>query len=107
MASCHIHYRLVGHIYLNLGLWVGKHSLKKFLLELLAYDDWQHEAVEQIVAVNVGKGTADNYTHAIAGNGPCCMLTTGAGTPVLTTNNDFVDTLLGFLAILCLVHHEV
>ena len=77
MASSHIRYRLVGHIHLNLGLWVGKHCLEKFLLELLAHDDRQHEAVEKIVAVNVGKGTADNHTHAIAGNGPCSMLTTG------------------------------
>jgi non-ribosomal peptide synthetase component F len=52
--------------------------MPKLLLEFLAHDDWQHEAVEQIVAVNVGKGTADNHTHAIAGNSPCGMLTARA-----------------------------
>jgi hypothetical protein len=49
MASSHICYRLVGLIHLNLGLWVGKHGLEKFLLELLAHDNRQNEAVEKVI----------------------------------------------------------
>ena len=69
--------RLVGHIHLHFGSRIGLDSVEKFLLELSAHNDGQHKAVEQIVAMNVCKRTADDHTHTITGNGPCGMLATG------------------------------
>ena len=84
-----------------------RYGLEEFLLEFTAHNDGQHEAVEQVVAVDVGKGTAYHHTHAITGDSPCCMLAAGARTPVLSAYDDFVHALLGCLAILGFVHHEV
>ena len=55
MASGEVGNRLVGHINTHLSIGVSLNSVEQLLLELAAHDDGKHEAVEQIVAVDIGK----------------------------------------------------
>ena len=107
VACGKVRHRLIGHIDLHLCLRIGSDAVKEFLLKLLAHDDGKHEAVEEVVAVDVSKGTGDDDTHAIACNGPCSVFTAGTRTPVLTTYDNLMHTFARCLCILRLVHHEI
>ena len=107
VASGEVGHRLVGHIHLHLCLRIGCDAVEEFLLELLADNDGQHEAVEEVIAMNISERTGDDHSHPVAGNGPCGMFTRGTRTPVLTAHDDFVYTLARCFGILRLVHHEV
>ena len=48
-----------------------------------------------------------NHTNAISCYCPCSMLTRRTGAPVLTANDDFVNTLMRCLAVFRLVHDEI
>ena len=41
-----------------------------------------------VILVDIGKERADNHSEAIAGDGPGSMLTTAAGTEILTCHKD-------------------
>jgi len=55
MASGKVGDGLIRHVDLHFGLRVSGDGVEQLLLELAAHDDGQHEAVEQVVAVDVGK----------------------------------------------------
>ena len=46
---------LVGYINAYLGLRISLYGVEQLLLELAAHNHGEHEAVEQVVAVDVGK----------------------------------------------------
>ena len=79
---------LVGKVYLNLRLMVSIDGVEKFLEEALADNNGEHKVVELVVLMNVSKEGADNDSEAIAGDGPCGMLTGRAGAEVLTSHKD-------------------
>ena len=66
--------RLVSHVNAHLSLRISLNSVEQLLLELAAHDDGEHEAVEQVVAVNISKRATDDYAGAIASDSPCGML---------------------------------
>ena len=62
---------LVGQVNLYLHLRVLLNALKEFGEELLAHYHRQHEVVEFVVLVDVGKEAADNHAESITGDCPC------------------------------------
>ena len=74
---------LVGQIDLHFCLRILSDTFEEFCKERLADNHRQYEVVELVVLVNVSKEGTDNHTKAIAGNGPCCVLSAAARTEIL------------------------
>lgn len=70
-------YRLVGNIHGNQRIAILGNALEQLQLELTADNHGQHEAVQQVIPMNIRETVTDNHPYAIAGNGPCSVLTTG------------------------------
>ena len=80
--------RLVGdglfrQINLHLCLRVGIDGIEQLLKERFADDHRQHEVVQFVVLVDVGKETADHDPESISGDCPCGMFTAGTASEVL------------------------
>ena len=107
MSRSEVCHRLFGQIDHNLRVRVSLDRLKQFKLELTTYHHGQHKAVQQIVAMNVGKRIGDDHPHPIASYGPGSVLTARPRAPVLSADDNLVYTLARSLAILRPVHHEI
>ena len=79
---------LLGQVNLDFGLGVVLDALEEFSQKRLADHHRQHEVVQLIVFVNIGKERADDHAEAISRNGPCSMLPTGARAEVLARHED-------------------
>ena len=98
---------LCRQIHAHLCLRLGSNALEELLLEGGRHDDRQHEAVQQVIAVDISKTAADNHAHAVAGNGPCSVFARGAAAPVLACHNNLMNALMGSLAEFFLIHDEI
>ena len=107
VAGGHVGDGLGGQVHAHLRLRVLRDAGKELLLEGFADDDRQHEAVEEVVAMDVSKGTADDHAHAIAGNGPGGVFARGTAAPVLAGHDDLVNAFAGCRAVGRLVHDEI
>ena len=92
---------LVGQINAHLCLVVFVDAVEEFFEESLRDDDRQHKVVELIVLVDIRKERTDDHPETVACDGPCRMLTGGAGTEVLACHKD--DSILK----VGIVEHEV
>ena len=107
MTCCEVRDGLVGDIHLHLGFRVLLNRLEELLLKLAAHNNGQHEAIQQVVAMDVGKAVAYHHSRSKACNRPSCMLATRARAPVLPAYDDLVDAFAWSLRELRLVHYEV
>ena len=74
VARCQVGYSLVGQVNPYLSFVVFVNAVEKFLQERLRNDNGQHEVVELVILVDVGKEAADNHPEAISCYGPGSML---------------------------------
>ena len=107
MACREIRYGLVWHIHLHFGFRILLDRLEEFLLKLAAHNNGQNEAIQQVIAMDVGKTAAYHHSCSKACNRPSSMLATRARAPVLPAYDDFVDAFAWSLRELRLVHYEV
>ena len=84
--SCVVRYALVGHVNGKHCLRILGNSGKDLSQEILGHYHGEHEVVEFVLLVNVGKETAHHDTEPISRNRPSGMLTTGTTTKVLARN---------------------
>ena len=77
MARREIGHCLIGEVYLYLSFWIVPDTLEYLIEEGLTDDNRQNEVVEFIILVDVSKEAADDHPEAIAGDGPCSVLTGG------------------------------
>ena len=75
--------RLPGQIHLDLGLRVVLDALEEFSKEYLAHLDREHEVIELVVLMDIGKERRDDHSEAIAGNSPGGMFAAGARAEIL------------------------
>ena len=80
--------RLVRQVNLHLCLMVLGNALEQLFKERFRNHYWQNKVVEFVVLVNVGKEAAYHHAEPISRNGPCCVLTRGARTEVLTSHKN-------------------
>ena len=74
---------LVGQVHPDLRLVVGLDALEKFFKKVFGHHHWQHEIVEFVVLVDVGKERTYHHAEARAGDGPCGMFAGRSRTEVL------------------------
>ena len=106
-ARSEVGHRLVGHIDPHLGLRVSLDAGEEFCQEFITHHYWQHEVVQLVVLVDVGKERGDDHAETIAGNGPGGMLAARARTEVLACHQNLMHTFAGCLAVVGLVEDEV
>ena len=97
---------LVWHIHLHLHLRILLDALEEFCQEFITYHYWQHEVVQLVVLVDVGKERGDDHAEAIARNCPSRMFTTRTRTEVLACHQNLMHSLVWSFTEICLVKDE-
>ena len=75
---------LCGQVYGHLRLRIGGNGVEQFLQEVRRDDHRQHEVVELVVLVDIGKEAAHYHTESISCNGPGSMFAAGTAAEVLS-----------------------
>ena len=87
-TRCLVGHGLGGQIHFHLGFGIGGDAFEQFLQKALAHHNGQHEVVQLVVLVDIGKEAGDNHAEAIPGDGPGSMFAAGARAEVLTGHED-------------------